>query len=158
MPRARPIECKERVMRNPGRRIGRAIGMGLTWGSWLGAGALTSALVERVPGIDYDLPFGLLFAPCGFIAGIMCSEMLGVIEDRRGFHRVSRSLVAGCGAAGGLLTAVVIATLRGEMSEFLVFGPILALAGAVLAAGSLAVVLCSERAPLPGPSWGPTKA
>lgn len=145
-------------MRNLGRRIGRAIGMGLAWGSWLGAGALTRALVERVPGVDYDLPFGLLFAPFGFLAGIMCSEMLGVIADRRGLHRVSRSLAAGCGAASGLLTAVVIVTLRGEMSEFLVFGPILALAGAVLAAVSLAVVRRSERAPLPDPSWGPTKA
>ncbi len=135
-------------MRNLGRRIGRAIGMGLAWGSWLGAGVL----VARVPGYFSDLPFAFLFAPFGFIAGIACSEILGAIADRRGLDRVSRSLVAGCGAVSGLLPAVVVAALRGEMSEVLVFGPVLALAGAVLAAGSLAVVRRSERATLPGTS------
>lgn len=136
-------------MRNLGRRIGRAIGMGLAWGAvWFGAGVL----VARVPGYFSDLPFAYLFAPFGFIAGIICSGTFAAIEGHRRFDRVSRSLVAGCGAVSGLVSAVVVADLRGEMSEVLVFGPVLALAGAVCAAGSLAVVRRSERATLPGTS------
>ena len=141
-------------MKKWGRRIRAAIGMGLTWGAaWFGAGIL----LARVPGLSSDLPFALLFAPLGFVTGVMFSGILVVIEGRRRFDRFSLSRFAGWGAASGLLlsgTFVVGAALRGAAlwGEFLTFGPPLAVAGAVCAAGSLAVARRGERRELPGDS------
>jgi len=135
------------------RRIRAAIGMGLTWGAaWFGAGTL----LARVPGFYSDLPLALLFAPLGFFTGVIFSGILVVIEGRRGFDRMSLARFAGWGAASGLLLSgifVVGAALRGEpvWREFLVFGPPLAVASAVCAAGSLAVARRAERRELPGP-------
>ena len=136
------------------RRIRAAIGMGLTWGAaWFGAGVL----LARVPGFYSDLPFALLFAPLGFLTGIIFSGILVVIERRRRFDRVSLSRFAGWGAMSGLLLSgifVVGAALRGESlwGEFLVFGPPLTMASAVCAAGSLAIARRAESRELPGPS------
>src|SRR6185369_10850909 len=140
------------VMRKWGRRIRAAIGMGLIWGAvWGGAGAV----LARVPGFDSDLPFALLFGPLGFITGVIFSGILVAIEGRRGFERSSLSRFAGWGAASGLLLSgifVVGAALRGGdwWGEFLLFGPPLAIASAVCAAGSLAVARRAERRELPG--------
>jgi hypothetical protein len=142
------------------RRIRAAIGMGLTWGAaWFGAGIL----LARVPGFYSDLPFALLFAPLGFITGIIFSGILVVMEGRRGFDRMSLSRFAGWGAMSGLLLSgifVVAAALRGESmwGEFLVFGPPLAMASAVCAAGSLAMARRAERRELRGPSGDPAEA
>ena len=147
-------------MKKWGRRIRAAIGMGLTWGAaWFGAGTL----LARVPGFYSDLPFALLFAPLSFVAGIIFSGVLVVVEGRRRFDRVSLSRFAGWGAVSGLLLSgvfVVAAALRGESSwrEFLVFGPPLAMASAVCAAGSLAMARRAERRELRGPSGDPAKA
>jgi hypothetical protein len=67
----------------------------------------------------------LLFAPLGFFTGIIFSGIL-----------------------------VVGAALRGEAlwGEFLLFGPALTAAGAVCAAGSLALARRAERRELPGSS------
>jgi hypothetical protein len=66
--KVRPIERREVVRKNWARRIRAAIGMGLTWGAaWFGAGLL----LARVPGFYSDLPFALLFAPLGFVTGII---------------------------------------------------------------------------------------
>jgi hypothetical protein len=141
-------------MKKWGRRIRGAIGMGLTWGAaWFGAGIL----LARVPGFYSDLPFALLFAPLGFVTGIIFSGILVVIEGRRRFDRMSLSRFAGWGAVSGLLLSgifVVGAALRGETlwGEFLVFGPVLATACAVCAAGSLALARRAERRELPGPN------
>ena len=147
-------------MKKWGRRIRAAIGMGLTWGA---AGFGAGALLARVPGFYSDLPFALLFAPLGFFAGIIFSGILVVIEGRRGVDRISLSRFAGWGAASGLLLTgifVVGAALRGAnlWGEFLVFGPPLAIAGAVCAAGSLALARRAERRELPGPSGDPAEA
>ena len=100
-------------MKKWGRRIRAAIGMGLTWGAaWFGAGIL----LARVPGFYSDLPFALLFAPLGFVTGIIFSGILVGIEGRRGFDRTSLARFAGWGAASGLLLSgifVVGAALRG---------------------------------------------
>jgi hypothetical protein len=142
------------------RRIRGAIGMGLTWAAaWFAAGAL----LARVPGFYSDLPFALLFAPLGFVTGIIFSGVLVGIESRRGFDRTSLSRFAGLGAASGLLLSgifVVGATLRGGswVGEFLVFGPGLATAGAVCAAGSLALARRAERRALPRPGGDPAEA
>jgi hypothetical protein len=142
------------------RRLRGAIGMGIIWGAaWFGAGAL----LARVPGFSSDLPFALLFAPLGFVTGIIFSGVLVGIEGRRRFDRMSLSRFAGWGAVSGLLLSgifVVGAALRGATlwGEFLVFGPPLAIAGAVCAAGSLALARRAERRALPGPSGDPAEA
>jgi hypothetical protein len=129
------------------RRIRAAIGMGLTWGAaWFGAGVL----LARVPGFSSDLPFALLFAPLGFVTGIIFSGILVAVGHRRRFDRVSLSRFAGWGATSGLLLSgifVVAAALRGQSAwgEFLVFGPPLAMASAACAAGSLFIARRAER-------------
>jgi hypothetical protein len=134
--------------------------MGLTWGAaWFGAGIL----LARVSSFNPDLPFALLFAPLGFVTGVIFSGILVVIEGRRRFDRISLSRFAGWGAASGLLLSgifVVAAALRGASlwGEFLVFGPPLAMASAVSAAGSLAVARRAERRELRGPSGDPAEA
>jgi hypothetical protein len=147
-------------MKKWGRRIRGAIGMGLAWGA---AGFGAGILLARVSSFDVDLPFALLFAALGFFAGIIFSGTLVVIDGGRGFDRMSLSRFAGWGAVSGLLLSgifVVGAALRGETlwREFLVFGPVLAMASAVCAAGSLAVARRAERRELPGPSGDPAEA
>jgi hypothetical protein len=134
-------------MKKWGRRIRGAIGMGLAWGA---AGAGAGALLARVSSFDVDLPFPILFAPLGFLAGVIFSAILVVIEGRRGFDRLSLSRFAGWGAVSGLLLSgifAVAAAVRGEAfgRELLVFGPALALASAACAAGSLAIARRAER-------------
>jgi hypothetical protein len=147
-------------MKNWGRRIRGAIGMGLAWGAaWFGAGIV----LARVPGFSSDLPFALLFAPLGFVTGIIFSGILVGIEGRRTFDRMSLSRFAGWGAVSGLLLSgivVVAAALRGASlwGEFLVFCPPLAVASAICAAGSLAMARRAERRELPRPSGDPAEA
>ena len=134
-------------MKTWGRRIRAAITMGLTWAAaWFVAGVL----LARVPGLSSDLPFALLFAPLGFVTGILFSGILVAIEGRRGFERLSLSRFASWGAASGLLLSGIFvagAALRGASvwGEFLLFGPPLAVASAVCAAGSLAMARRAER-------------
>jgi len=134
-------------MKTWGRRIRAAIAMGLTWAAaWFVAGVL----LARVPGLFSDVPFAILFAPLGFVTGILFSGILVAIEGRRGFERLSLSRVASWGAASGLLLSGIFvagAALRGASAwgEFLVFGPPLAIASAVCAAGSLAMARRAER-------------
>lgn len=129
------------------RRLRGAIGFGLTWtAAWSGAGLL----LARVPGFHSDLPFALLFAPLGFVTGVMFSGILVAVGRLRKFDRVSRLRVAGSGAVSGLLLSgiiVVAAALRGESvwEEFLLFGPALALSSAVSAVGSLALARRTQR-------------
>ena len=147
-------------MKKWGRRIRGAIGMGLTWAA---AGFGAGILLARVSSSNSDLPFALLFAPLGFFAGIIFSGILVGIEGGRGFDRLSLSRFAGWGAVSGLLLTgifVVGAALRGQSlwGEFLVFGPGLAMASAVCAAGSLALAKRAERRELRGPSGNPAEA
>lgn len=141
-------------MKEWGRRIRAAIGMGLTWGAaWFGAGIL----LARVPGFYSDLPFALRFAPLGFVTGIVFSGILVVIEARRDFDRMTLSRFAGWGAISGLLLSGIFVagvTLGGETlgREVLGLGLVLTTASAVCAAGSLAIARRAERRALPGPS------
>ena len=147
-------------MKKWGRRIRGAIGMGLTWAAaWFAAGIL----LARVSSSNADLPFALLFAPLGFFTGIIFSGILVAIGARRGFDRMSLSRFAGLGAVSGFLLSgifVVGAALRGASmwGEFLTFGPALAMAGAVCAAGSLGLAKRAETRELPGPSGNPAEA
>jgi hypothetical protein len=98
--RTRDLDSQEAEVQHWLRRIRGAIGIGLTWAAaWFGAGIL----LARVPGFYSDLPFALLFAPLGFVTGIIFSGILVVIERRRRFDRVSLSRFAGWGAVSGLL-------------------------------------------------------
>ncbi len=141
------------------RRIRGAIGMGLTWGAaWFAAGLV----LARVPGFYSDLPFALVFAPLGFLTGIIFSGILVGLEGRRGLGRTSLPRFAGWGAASGLLLSgifVVGAALRGGglLGEFLLFGPPLAIASAACAAGSLAIARRAERRELPGDGGHPAE-
>ena len=136
-----------------GRRIRGALGMGLAWAA---TGFAAGIVLARVPGFHSDLPFALLFAPLGFVSGILFSGILALM-GRRGLDRVPLSRVAGWGAASGLLLSglfVVGAAVRGDSAwgEFLLFGPALATAGAVCAAGSLALARRGERLELQRPT------
>jgi hypothetical protein len=76
---------------------------------------------------------------------------------------MSLARFAAWGAASGLLLSgifVVGAALRGGAlwGEFLVFGPPLAIASAVCAAGSLAVARRAERRAIPGAGGDPADA
>ena len=136
-----------------GRRIRGAIGMGLAWAA---AGFGAGLVLARVPGFYSDLPFALLFAPLGFVSGIIFSGIL-VLMGRRGLDRMPLSRFASWGALSGLLLSgifVVGAALRGDSlwGEFLLFGPALAAGSAALAAGSLALARRGERLELQGPT------
>lgn len=100
-------------MKTWARRIRAAIRMGLTWAAaWFAAGVL----LARVPGFFSDLPFALVFAPLGFMTGVLFSGILVAIEGRRGFERMSLSRFAGWGAASGLLLSgifVIAVAVRG---------------------------------------------
>ncbi|MHB1095284.1 MAG: hypothetical protein ACYC3F_03850 [Gemmatimonadaceae bacterium] len=128
--------------------------MGFTWGAaWFGAGIL----LARVPGVYSDLPFALLFAPLGFVTGVIFSGVLVAIEGRRRFDRMSLSRFAVWGALSGLVLSGIFvggAALRGAdvWAEFLLFGPALAMASAGCAAGSLALARRAESRELPRPS------
>lgn len=147
-------------MRKWVRRTRSAIGMGLIWGmAFSGAGLL----LARVPGFFSDLPFAILFAPLGFLTGVIFSGILVGIEGRRGFESASLARFAGWGAASGLLLSAIIvagAAIRGEdvWAEFLLFGPPLATASAVCAACSLAIARRAVLSDLPGDGGHPAQA
>jgi hypothetical protein len=130
-----------------GRRVRAAVRMGLIWAAvWFVAGIL----LARVPGVFSDVPFAILFAPLGFLTGIIFSGILAGVEGRRASERPSLSRFAAWGAASGLLLSaifVVGAALRGGnwWSDLLLFGPPLAIASAACAAGSLALARRAER-------------
>jgi hypothetical protein len=133
--------------------------MGLTWGAaWFGAGIL----LARVPGFHSDLPFALLFAPLGFVTGIIFSGIITAIEGGRRHVHISLPRFAGWGAAGGVLLSGILAVAaavggNSVWGEVLAFGPALAIAGAVSAAGSLAVARRADTRELPAPSDDPAE-
>jgi hypothetical protein len=125
------------------RRIRGAIGMGLTWAvAWFGAG-LILLLVVGVGAAD--VPFPLLFGLLGFLAGATFSGVLVIVEGRRRFGQMSLPRFAGWGALGGLLLSGIFALATGLGGEFLVLGPVFALAGAGSAAGTLALAGRAEE-------------
>jgi len=125
------------------RRIRGAIGMGLTWAiAWFSAGMILLLVVGSGAA---DVPFPLFFALLGFLAGVTFSGVLGIVEGRRRFDQMSLPRFAGWGAVGGLLLSGIFAWAAGLGGEFLVLGPVFALAGAGSAAGTLALARKAEE-------------
>ena len=125
------------------RRIRGAIGMGLTWAiAWFGAG-LGLLLVVGVGAAD--VPFPLFFALLGFLAGVTFSGVLGIVEGRRRFDQMSLPRFAAWGAVGGLLLSGILVLVTGLGGEFLVLGPVFALAGAGCATGTLGLARRAEQ-------------
>lgn len=124
-------------MKNWVRRIRGAIGVGLTWAAaWFGAGMLLLFVVGFGAA---DVPFPLFFGLLGFLAGVTFSGILGIVGRRRRFDQMSLPRFAGWGAFGGLLLAAVVRWAAGPDGEILVLGPVFAAAGAISAAGTLAL-------------------
>ena len=125
------------------RRVRGAIGMGLTWaGAWFGAGMLLLLVV----GPDAaDVPFPVGSGMFGFLAGTTFSTILGIMEGRRRFDEMSVPRFAGLGAFAGLLFSMTLGAALGLAEELLVLGPAVTLAGAVSAAGTLALAKKAEE-------------
>ena len=128
------------------RRVRGAIGMGLTWAAaWGGAGVIMMLGFLLASGDRPDAPFPLLFGAFGFVAGVIFSGVLGLVEGRRRFDQMSvRRFAAGGAAAGFLLSAIFVlaVSLAGDPAflwNLLVVGPVFAVAAAGCAAGSLAL-------------------
>lgn len=130
-----------------GRRIPSFIGTALLWAAtWSAAGIV----LARVPGFHSDLPFAILFAPLGFLAGLLYIGIFRRVEDGREGGPSAFLHAAMRGAASGLLLSAVIvaaAALRGDdwWKELLLFGPPLAVGSAISAAGSLALSRRAHR-------------
>jgi len=124
------------------RRIRGAIGMGLIWAvAWFGAGIILLLIVGFGAA---DVPFPIGFGVFGFLAGITFSGVLVIIEGRRRFDQMSLPRFAAWGAVAGLLLSGIFSLVAGLGEEFLVLGPVFALAGAGCAAGSLALARIAE--------------
>ena len=133
-------------MRKRGRQIRGAIGMGCVWGAvWGGAGAIMLLGILLVTGNRPDPPFPLMFGAFGFVAGVLFSGVLGLVESRRRFDQMSLPRFAAWGMAVGFLlsaTFFLAVALAGDLAflgNLLVVGPIFATAAAGCAAGSLAL-------------------
>jgi hypothetical protein len=136
------------------RRIRGAIGTGLTWAvAWGGAGTIVMLGFLLRTGSRPDAPFPLVFGVFGFVAGVIFSGVLGLVEGRRRFDQMSLPRFAAWGAAGGFLLAaafVLAVSLTGDPAflwNLVVVGPLFAVAAAGSAAGSLAL---ARRAQDPG--------
>jgi hypothetical protein len=97
-----------------------------------------------------DVPFPLFFGLLGFLAGVTFSAVLGVLAGRRKLAEMSLPRFAAWGALGGLLLSGILVLAAGPAGEFLVLGPVFALAGAISAAGTLALARRTEDRELRG--------
>jgi hypothetical protein len=122
-------------MKNWLRRIRGAVGIGLAWGAaWFAAGLVFMVVAAPHP----ENPFFVAWGAFGFLAGLTFAGLLGIIERRKGIDQLSLKRVAGWGAAGGLSLALIV-QIAGPLGDFLLLGPLFALAGAACAAGTLAL-------------------
>ncbi len=119
--------------------------MGLTFAlAWFGVGMLilvTSLLVTGSTGADVPYPVG--FGAFGFVAGVAFSGILGLVEGRRSFDKLSTPRFCLWGAVGGVILAAgfvsLVSLIEGPafFSNILVLGPVFGAAGAVSAGGAL---------------------
>lgn len=125
------------------RKLRGALGLGVTWGlAWFAAGMVLLLIV----GPDAaDVPFPLGFGLLGFLAGMTFSGILGLVAGRRRFEELSLPQFAGWGGAGGVLFAGVFTVLTQlGLDVFAVLAPVFGGAGAICAAGTLALARRAE--------------
>ena len=127
------------------RRIRGAIGMGATWAVAGGlAGMLISLGFVLRTGSRPDAPFPIMLGVLGFVGGLLFAGVLRLFEGRRRFDEMSLPRFAAWGAAAGfaLSATFFLAVSRGDfgfLRYFLIVGPVVTVAAAGCAAGSLAL-------------------
>ena len=152
-------------MKTWSRRIRGAIGIGLTWAVAGGAaGAIISLGFVMRTGSRPDAPFPIMLGALGFIAGVLFSAVLTMIEGRRRFDQMSLPRFAAGGAVVGFALSAIffLAISRGDpafLQYFMFVGPVVALAAAGCAAGSLALARRGQERELlettaARPRWG----
>jgi hypothetical protein len=121
--------------------------MGVTWAAaWFVAGSVP----RWVFGVNTDAPLPLVFGLFGLMAGIVFSAVLALTEGRRSFDEMSLPRFAGWGAIGGLVLSAILAKAASlGWGDVLALAPILAVASAVSASGSLAMARRAVRRELP---------
>jgi hypothetical protein len=109
----------------------------MTWAvAWFAAGMVLLLIV----GVGAaDVPFPLFFGFLGFLAGAMFSGILGILGRKRRFDQMSLPRFAGWGALGGLSLCGLLIAVNGSPGNLPVVGTVFALAGAISAAGTLAL-------------------
>jgi hypothetical protein len=129
------------------RRIGGALGMGVSWAvAWFAAGMVPRWLF----GFNADVPFPLVFGVIGFFAGITFFGILALFERRRWFHQMTLPRFAGWGAMSGLLVSAVFARAASlGAGDVLVIAPTFVIACAVCASGTLALAKRAKMRELP---------
>lgn len=92
--------------------------MGLTWAvGWAIGGVLIGVASNVLPWLPWDAFFNVFDAPLpalavpGFIGGVLFSIILGIAAHRRRFSELSLPRFALLGALGGLLLALIPATM-----------------------------------------------
>jgi hypothetical protein len=136
------------------RRIGGAVGMGLTWALvWAPVAVLIGLFVD--PDASMDEMWPAIGAYPGFLGGVVFSTVLAIAARRRRLDELSLSRVAAWGAAAGLLVGVLPFTIGEPATErplwllaAVVIGTI-TLLSAVSAGGSLALARRAEKRALP---------
>ena len=124
------------------RWVRGAMGMGVTWAlGWFGAGMVIGPVIG--PGVD-DVPLPIRFAIFGLLSGVTFSGFLRLVAGHRRFDELSLGRFAGWGATGGALLYALLAVTAGPAGEPLVLLPVLALAGAASAAGTLSLARRAE--------------
>jgi hypothetical protein len=138
------------------RRIGGAIGMGLTWAAaWGVAGMVPRWLF----GFNTDVPFPLVFGVLGFIAGVTFFGFLLLFERRHGLDQMTFPRFAAWGGISGLLLSAVFARAASlGAADVLMIAPTFAVACAVCASGSLALAKRAEMREFPRRREGNTRA
>lgn len=140
------------------RRVRGAIGMGLIWAvAWGFAGSLVTLGFVINTGSRPDAPFPIMFGMFGFVAGVLFSGVLGLVEGRRRFEEMSLRRFAMWGALGGiaLATTFVLALSIGNpafLQYLLVLAPAFGAAAAGSAAGSLALARKGQHRALRSPT------
>lgn len=133
------------------QRLRGALGIGLAWGvAWFSAGMaimITSLVLTGSTGADVPYPVG--FGLLGFVAGVSFSGVLGVLGRSRRFDQMSLPGFGMWGAAGGALLALGVAGIASLgpanfLSVFTTLIPVFGTAGALSAAGSLAIARKAE--------------